>query len=195
MYGPAAVVVVVGRLKSLVFIYFLFLWLLGWLACGPALRVYTLGGGASTYTDTQSTHLMIYRLCANVLIIGAMVSVLAGRDRHGRESNTTSQKGPPSSLLLAVYYLSSSSSSSYSFSLCQLSPPPPPWNLIAPTEETHQYAKDFFREKKKKRKESRKRNLFFHQPPKRCWTAAGAAALVCVSDSRRVFIQISRALI
>jgi hypothetical protein len=116
MYGPV-VVVVVGRLKSLVFIYFLFLWLLGWLACGPELRVYTLGGGASTHTDTQSTHLMIYRLCANVLIIGAMVSVLAGRDRHGRESNTTSQKGLHHlSSWLSIIYLSSSSSSSSAFS-------------------------------------------------------------------------------
>lgn len=34
---------------------------------------------------------MIYRLCANVLIIGAMVSVLAGRDT-AREPNTTSKK-------------------------------------------------------------------------------------------------------
>ena len=61
-------------------------------------------GGASTHTDR---HLMIYRLCANVLIIGAMVSGLGagrGRDRHGRESNTTSKKASIISPL--VYYLS-----------------------------------------------------------------------------------------
>lgn len=48
---------------------------------------------------------MIYRLCANVLIIGAMVSVLAGRDT-AREPNTTSKKKKKRAFIISpVYYL------------------------------------------------------------------------------------------
>ncbi len=81
----------------------------GWLACGPALRVCTLGGGASTHTQTHRAHTWWFTGCVPTCLLSALWC-RSWRDGTDTAENLTQQAKKasiisPPGCLLSIFLL------------------------------------------------------------------------------------------